>query len=226
MVGSKQPQPVFLSPEEADSHCRAGASVWKFASTDDGLDPDAVIVGIGAELTFEVIEAAAMLRRLTPSLRVRVVNVTDLLILKHEGGHPHALSHDDFDALFTPNRPVHFNYHGYGDEVKGLLFGRPNLDRVSVAAYSEEGSTTTPLDMMLRNGVSRYHVAEAAIRGAARRNAKIRLDMHETLSAIRHELEKVREYIMTNGKDPSDAYDTPSFDGTASSQHRDVGYAD
>ena len=225
MVGSKQPQPVFLSPEEADSHCRAGASVWKFASTEQGLNPDVVIVGIGAELTFEVIEAAALLRRLTPILRVRVVNVTDLLILKHEGGHPHALSHEDFDALFTADCSIHFNYHGYGDEIKGLLFGRPSLNRVSVASYCEEGSTTTPLDMMLRNGVSRYHVAEAAIRGAAKRNEKIRLSMHETLSSIRHDLEKVREYIMKNGKDPSDAYDTPSFDGTGS-KHRDVGYAD
>ena len=225
MVGSKQPQPVFLSPEEADSHCRAGASVWKFASTDDGLHPDVVIVGIGAELTFEVIEAAAMLRKLTPSLRLRVVNVTDLLILKHEGGHPHALSHEDFDALFTSDCPIHFNYHGYEEEIKGLLFGRPNLNRVSVAAYSEEGSTTTPLDMMLRNGVSRYHVAEAAIRGAGKKNEKVRLDMHETLSGIRHDLAKVQEYVFQNGKDPSDAYDTPSFDG-AGPQHRDVGYAD
>ena len=225
MVGSKQPQPVFLSPEEADSHCRAGASVWKFASTDDGLNPDVVIVGIGAELTFEVIEAAAMLHKLTPNLRVRVVNVTDLLILKHEGGHPHALSHQDFEALFTRDCPIHFNYHGYGDEIKGLLFGRPNLSRVSVAAYSEEGSTTTPLDMMLVNNVSRYDVAEAAIRGAAERNEKVRLDMHETLSGLRHERAKVQMYIAEHGTDPSDAYDTPSFDG-AGPTHRDVGYAD
>ena len=224
MVGSKQPQPVFLSPEEADKHCRAGASVWKFASTDGGLNPDVVIVGIGAELTFEVIEAAAMLRKLTPSLRVRVVNVTDLLILKREGGHPHALSHEDFEALFTADCPIHFNYHGYGDEIKGLLFGRPKLSRVSVASYSEEGSTTTPLDMMLRNGVSRYHVAEAAVRGAAKRNEKIRVDMHETLSSIRHDLAKVHEYIMKNGKDPSDTYDTPSFGG-AGSKHLTNGHA-
>ena len=222
MVGSKQSQPVFLSPEEADSHCRAGASVWTFASTDDGLNPDVVIVGIGAELTFEVIEAAAMLRRLTPSLRVRVVNVTDLLILKHEGGHPRALSHQDFDALFTPDCPIHFNYHGYGDEIKGLLFGRPKLSRVSVAAYSEAGSSTTPLDMMLRNSVSRYHVAEAAIKGAAERNEKSRLDMQETLSSIRHELAKVQEYIVRNGKDPDDAYDTPSFDAMGP-KHRENG---
>ena len=226
MVGSKQPQPVFLSPEEADSHCRAGASVWKFASTDDGLDPDVVIVGIGAELTFEVIEAAAMLRRIVPSLRVRVVNVTDLMILAHAGGHPHSLTHEDFDALFTTDKPIHFNYHGYNGEIKGLLFGRPKLDRVSIEAYAEEGSTTTPLDMMLRNRVSRFHVAEAAIKGGAIRNEKIRLDMHETLSSIRHDLAKVQELVMSTGKDPDNAYDTPSFDGSGRTTHREAGYAD
>ena len=229
MVGSKQPQPVFLSAEEADSHCRAGASVWRFASTDDGLDPDVVVVGIGAEITFEVIEAAAMLRKRAPDLRLRVVNVTDLMVLENEGSHPHALSHEDFDALFTPNRPVHFNYHGYANELKGLLFGRPQLHRVSIESYCEEGSTTTPLDMMLRNRVSRYHVAEAAIKGAAKRNERVRLDMHETLSTLRHDLVKTQEYIMQTGKgmswrhpptdinadtsntDPDGTYDTPAF---------------
>jgi len=145
MVGSKQPQPVFLSADEADSHCRAGASVWKFASTDEGLDPDVVIVGIGAELMFEVVEAAAMLRRNFPYLRVRVINVTDLMILENEGSHPHALSHELFDSLFTHDRPIHFNYHGYANELKGLLFGRPRLDRVSIESYSEEGSTTVSI---------------------------------------------------------------------------------
>ena len=243
MVGSKQPQPVFLSTEEADSHCRAGASVWKFASTDDGLDPDVVVVGIGAEITFEVIEAAAMLQRRAPDLRLRVVNVTDLMVLENEGTHPHALSHDDFDALFTPDRPIHFNYHGYANELKGLLFGRPQLHRVNIESYSEEGSTTTPLDMMLRNRVSRYHVAEAAIKGAAKRNEKVKLDMHETLSTLHHDLVKTQEYIMATGKgkpgkplpplrnadkgdlDPDGTYDTPAFDGSGS-KHRDVGYAD
>lgn len=200
MVGSKQPQPVFLSAEEADSHCRAGASVWKFASTDDGLDPDVVVVGIGAEITFEVIEAAAMLRKRTPDLRLRVVNVTDLMVLENEGSHPHSLSHEDFDALFTPDRPIHFNYHGYANELKGLLFGRPELQRVTIESYNEEGSTTTPLDMMLRNRVSRYHVAEAAIKGAAKRNKKVELDMHETLSNLRHDLVKTQQYIMKTGR--------------------------
>lgn len=200
MVGSKQPQPVFLSPDEAESHCRAGASVWKFASTDEGLDPDVVLVGIGAEITFEVIEAAAMLRKLTPNLRVRVVNVTDLMVLGYEGTHPHALSHEDFDALFTADKPIHFNYHGYAIELKGLLFGRPNLNRVSIESYNEEGTTTTPFNMMIVNKVSRYHVMEAAIKGASIRNEKVRLNMHELISGVRHEMAKTEEYIMAKGK--------------------------
>jgi xylulose-5-phosphate/fructose-6-phosphate phosphoketolase len=200
MVGSKQPQPVFLTASEAESHCRAGGSIWKFASTDEGLDPDVVLVGIGAEITFEVIEAAAMLRKSVPQLRVRVVNVTDLMILGLEGSHPHALTHADFDALFTPDRPIHFNYHGYANEIKGLLFGRPNLQRVTIECYREEGSTTTPFDMMLRNHVSRYHVAQAAIQGGAQRNERVRLDMHELLSGLRHDIVKTQEYIMRTSK--------------------------
>jgi xylulose-5-phosphate/fructose-6-phosphate phosphoketolase len=200
MVGSKQPQPVFLSVEEADKHCQAGASVWKFCSTDDGLDPDVVLVGIGSELMFEVVVAASILRRKVPSLRVRVVNVTDLMILEAETLHPHSLTQADFNALFTEDRPVHFNYHGYSNEIKGLLFGRPNLDRVSIECYKEEGSTTTPFDMLLRNSVSRYHVMEAAIRGAAKHNKQVALDMPLLLGGIRHQITKVQEYIMANSK--------------------------
>ncbi|KAI9706482.1 MAG: hypothetical protein M1836_003488 [Candelina mexicana] len=212
MVGSKQPQPVFLSPDEADSHCRAGASVWKFASTDGGLDPDVVLVGIGSELTFEVVAAAALLRKIAPSLHVRVINVTDLMILGLEGTHPHSLSHDDFDALFSADKPIHFNYHGYANELKGLLFGRPQMTRISIESYREEGSTTSPFDMMLCNHVSRYHVVEAAIKGAAQRNERIGVDMHEILSGIKHEISKTREYILAEGKDPDGTYDVPKFD--------------
>ncbi|PQE06541.1 hypothetical protein CJF32_00002307 [Rutstroemia sp. NJR-2017a WRK4] len=214
MVGSKQPQPVFLSPDEADKHCQAGASIWKFASTDGGLDPDVVLVGIGSELTFEVISAAALLRKLCPALRVRVVNVTDLMILEAETLHPHSLTHEEFESLFTKDRPIHFNYHGYANEIKGLLFGRPNLDRVTIASYKEEGSTTTPFDMMLRNEVSRYHVMERAIKGGARRNEKVNLDMTLLLGDIRHQVTKVHDYIMKYGKDPKGTFDVPGFEGT------------
>jgi xylulose-5-phosphate/fructose-6-phosphate phosphoketolase len=112
MVGSKHPSPVWLTPEEADRHCQAGASIWGFASTDKGVDPDVVICGIGAEMMFETVTAAAILRRLAPELRVRVVNVTDLMVLGVVGTHPHAMTKDDFDAIFTEDKPIHFNYHG------------------------------------------------------------------------------------------------------------------
>lgn len=196
MVGSKQPSTVFLSADEAENHCRAGASVWKFASTDDGLDPDVVLVGIGTELTFEVIVAALLLRKKSPSMRVRVVNVTDLMILGAERSHPHSLTNDDFDSLFTEDVPIHFNYHGYANELKGLLFGRPNLDRVSIASYMEEGSTTTPFNMMLVNETSRYHVAKAAVRGAAKRNHMVRLQQHELLSELDHEIRSITKTII------------------------------
>ncbi|KAJ6466563.1 phosphoketolase [Mycena vitilis] len=175
MVGSKQPTPVWLSPEDADRHCIAGASVWNFASVDEGVDPDVVIVGIGVEVTFDVIAAAALLRKHVPALRVRVVNVTDLMILSAKASHPHALSDEAFDTLFTPDKAIHFNYHGYPIELKGLLFGRPKLDRVSIEGYREEGTTTSPFDMMLCNHTSRYDVAVAAIRGGALSNLKTRL---------------------------------------------------
>ncbi|OJI86491.1 hypothetical protein ASPTUDRAFT_187874 [Aspergillus tubingensis CBS 134.48] len=212
MVGSKQPTPVYLSPEEAESHCRAGASIWRFCSTDNGLDPDVVLVGIGVEVMFEVIYAAAILRKRCPELRVRVVNVTDLMILEKEGLHPHALSTEAFDSLFGSDRPIHFNYHGYPGELKGLLFGRPRLDRVSVEGYMEEGSTTTPFDMMLLNHVSRYHVAKAAVIGASRRNEKVQIRQHELVSEFDHNVVETRKYILANRKDPDDTYDMPSFE--------------
>lgn len=196
MIGSKQPTPVYLNAKEAEDHCRAGGSVFKFASTDEGLNPDVVLVGIGTEVTFEVIQAAALLRKRAPELRVRVVNVTDLMILGAESSHPHALSDDSFDALFTPNLRIHFNYHGYETELKGLLFGRPNLDRVSIGSYREEGSTTTPFDMMLVNDVSRFHVAKAAVKGAAIHNEKVRIKQQELLTGLDHDIRASRKYIL------------------------------
>jgi xylulose-5-phosphate/fructose-6-phosphate phosphoketolase len=142
---------VWLSSKEADAHCLAGASVWKFCSIDDGIDPDVVWVGIGADLMFEVIAAAAYLRQLAPALKVRVVKVTDLMVLALSGSHPHSSSHTDFDALFTASRHIHFSYHGYAVELQGLLFGRPNLHRITIEGYWEEGTATTLFDMMVRH---------------------------------------------------------------------------
>ncbi|KAI5288706.1 hypothetical protein KEM54_004980 [Ascosphaera aggregata] len=212
MVGSKSPTPVYLSAEEAESHCRAGGSIWKWASTDKGLSPDVVLVGIGTEVTFEVLVAAALLRKRIPEMRVRVVNVTDLMILGSESSHPHSLSNDAFDALFTPDKAIHINYHGYAHEISGLLFGRPNLARISVASYMEEGSTTTPFDMMLVNRVSRYHVAKAAVHGASRCNEMVRLTMPQYLAAFDNDIKEASRYIRTTLQDPPDTYDFPRYE--------------
>ena len=159
-----------------------------------------VLVGIGVEVTFEVIAAAALLRKLVPALRVRVVNVTDLMILSAEGTHPHALSHDAFETLFPMNRSVHFNFHGYPIELKGLLFGRPHLERISIEGYDEEGTTTSPFDMMLCNRTSRYHVASAAIRAGAQCNPKVALEAQEKATYVMHLAQKDKDYILANGK--------------------------
>ncbi|CAG8972624.1 hypothetical protein HYALB_00005393 [Hymenoscyphus albidus] len=214
MVGSKQPQPVFLSVDEAEKHCQAGASIWKFASTDSGLSPDVVLVGIGSELTFEVVAAASILRKRCPALRVRVINVTDLMILESATQHPHALSTEAFSALFTADKPIIFNYHGYANELRGLLFGRPNLERVSVGCYKEEGSTTTPFDMLLRNGVSRYDVMEKALEEGAKGNENMAVVVTTLLGEVRGEVSRVKKFVLEKGVDPEGTFDVPTFAGT------------
>ena len=206
MVGSKQPSAVLLSTDEAESHCRAGGSIWRWASTDSGLDPDEVLVGIGAELTFEVIAAASLLCTKCPKLRVSVVNVTDLMILgayddndSSSGStnrHFHAVSDEHFDALSTECQPIHFNSHGYDNELKGLLFGRPNMDRVTISSYMEEGSTPTPFNMMLLNRTLRFYVAIQAVNAGSRRNEKVKLRLHELVSELQGEMKDVTDFIL------------------------------
>jgi len=230
MVGSKHPTAVWLSPEEAEIHSRAGASVWRFCSTDEGLRPDVVLVGIGTEVTFEVIAAAALLREIAPELRVRVVNVADLMVLGPFGSHPHALSDDDFDHLFTKDRRIVINYHGYSRDVAGLVFGRKGADRMHIEGYREEGSTTTPFDMMLRNHVSRYHVAMEGVRGATVVNERVALRAMELNSELQSRIKQARRVIYATGAgalppilsvlsaisltlliDPEGTYDVPKF---------------
>jgi xylulose-5-phosphate/fructose-6-phosphate phosphoketolase len=152
------------------------------------------------ETTFETVKAAELLRVLCPALRVRVVNVTDLMILVPETKHPHALSAERFTELFTQDKPVLFNYHGYPTELQGLLFGRERLDRMNVAGYIEEGSTTTPFDMMLVNRVSRFDLAEKALRFGAEGNDKVREGLEKYLAGVKERVEKVREFIRDFGK--------------------------
>ncbi|KAI8252314.1 putative phosphoketolase [Colletotrichum sp. SAR11_239] len=211
VIGSKQPTATYLSASAAAEHCRIGASTWSFASTDGGANPDVVIVGVGVEVTFEVVKAAELLRTLAPELRVRVVNVTDLMVLKAEAKHPHALTRQIFLETFTEDRAVCFNYHGYPTELQGLLFGRPGLHRMTVEGYREEGSTTTPFDMMLVNCVSRYDVAIRALKGGAEVNEKVKARLDGAIGEIEAKVREVRKFIQEHGKDPDDIYDAPKF---------------
>ncbi|KAK7214551.1 hypothetical protein V2G26_002554 [Clonostachys chloroleuca] len=216
MIGSKQPTAAYLSADEAAEHCRRGASIWNFASNEHkGLKPDVILAGIGVEVTFETVKAAHLLRELAPSLNVRVINVTDLMVLALESRHPHAQKHSEFIQMFTEDRPVCFNYHGYATELQGLLFGRPRLERMSVEGYKEEGSTTTPFDMMMVNKVSRYDLASRAIRAARDMGVgddKLKDVFDQVLATIEERMTEVKRYIQENSKDPDDIYSMPEFE--------------
>lgn len=211
LIGSKNPTPVYLTPEEAALHCERGASMWDFASTHGGKDPDVVLVGIGVEITFEVVKAVELLKSLAPELRVRVVNVTDLMVLSAESTHPHALSKAAFTELFTSDRQIIFNYHGYKVELQGLLFEQHEAHRMTIDGYREEGSTTTPFDMLLRNGVSRFDVARRAIKAGAERNQDVKQQAQKHLDEIDRRIKEATEYIYKEAQDPEDFYDMPKF---------------
>jgi len=202
IIGNKQRMPQWLSMDAAIAHCRAGASIWQWASTDNGVSPDVVLVGIGDNPTLEVMAARQILRDELPEMRVRVVNVTDLLVLEKEPAHPHGLDQQMFDALFTPDRPVIVNFHGYPSAVKQLLYGRTNTSRFQINGYQEEGTTTTPFDMNVRNRTDRYHLVMQAIRAAAPYNPQVEARASERVSHYEYVLVDHHHYIQEHGSDP------------------------
>lgn len=202
VITDKLEMPQWLTLEEAVKHCRAGVSIWKWASTEDGIDPDVVLVGLGDDMTLEVLAAAQLLREEIPQLRIRVVNVTDLLVLESESLHPHGLDQEMFEAIFTQHCPVIFNFHGYASALKQLLFHRGDTERFHINGYHEEGTTTTPFDMLVRNGVSRYQLAIQAIRLASSSNPAVETDAMEKVSQFDYILRDHRRYINEYGDDP------------------------
>src|SRR3954452_4311097 len=168
IVIDKQPQLQWLDMETAIEHCRRGASIWRRASNDDGGEPDVVLGSAGDIPTLEMIAATWYLRRLVPDLKVRVVNVVDLMRLFPAAYHPHGMTQDEFVDLFTADKPVVFAFHGYQRAVHEIVHGHPDVDRIHVRGFNEQGTTTTPFQMTIMNSMSRFHLAAEAIRRVPR----------------------------------------------------------
>lgn len=193
VVASKQPAVQWLTLEQAVGHCRAGASVWPWASTDDGRDPEVVLACAGNVPTVETLAAASMLRRDVPDLRVRVVNVVDLLTLAPADKHPHGMEQGEFQGCYGADVPVVFDFHGYPSAVHEILHGRERPDRFHVKGYIEEGTTTTPYELLASNGVSRHDLAIEALRrarGWSSRGAELAARYAEERDAVRAELRR------------------------------------
>ena len=168
IIASPDPMPQWLTMAEAIAHCRAGASIWHWASTDAGINPDVVLIGIGDLSTLEVMAAAQILRDEMPELRVRVVNVIDLRVLEADSQH---LDPEQFEALFTCDRPIIINFQGNPAVLKQLLFGRPNSDRFQL--NGDRGEAISSFAQNLRHGTSRFHLIIQAIRLAAPHNSSV-----------------------------------------------------
>jgi xylulose-5-phosphate/fructose-6-phosphate phosphoketolase len=171
IVIDKQPQLQWLDMDAARQHCARGASVWRWASSDQGGDPDVVLACAGDIPTMEAVAAAWLLRRHVPDLRVRLVNVVDLMVLFPREVHPHGMDTADFTSMFTADTDVVMAFHGYPGAIHQLVHGRPGAARFHVRGYNEEGTTTTPFDMVVLNGMSRYHLCLEALRRARRQPA-------------------------------------------------------
>jgi xylulose-5-phosphate/fructose-6-phosphate phosphoketolase len=168
IVIDKQPQLQYFDLDHAIEHCRRGASILPRASSDDGGEPDVVLGAAGDIPMLETVAAAWWLRRLVPDLRVRVVNVVDLMRLFPAAYHPHGMTAAEFTGLFTADKPVVFAFHGYQRAIHEIVHGHPDVDRIHVRGYQEEGTTTTPFQMCVLNSLSRFHLAAEAIRRVPR----------------------------------------------------------
>ena len=202
VVAGKQPAPAWLGIDDAIAHCTRGLGIWDWASNDDG-DPDVVLGCAGDVPTLETLAAVDLLRRVLSEVKVRVVNVVDLMRLQQPSEHPHGLPDAEFDALFTTERPVVFAYHGYPWLIHRLTYRRANHANIHVRGYKEEGTTTTPFDMAVRNDIDRFHLVMDVIDrvpGLAQRAATVRQDMVDQRNAQ-------RRWAYEHGEDPPEISD-------------------
>lgn len=200
IVAGKQPAPNFLTIEQASDHCRRGIGIWDWASSDADVDPDVVLACAGDVPTMEAVAATAILRERMPQLRVRFVNVVDLMRLQPESEHPHGLSDGEFDALFTTDQPVVFAYHGYPWLIHRLTYRRKSCKNIHVRGYKEQGTTTTPFDMLMLNDMDRFQlVIDVVDRVSKAREASP--DLREEMIAERR---RHREHTREFGDDMED----------------------
>ena len=197
MVTSKHPSVQWLSMEEAAVHCTQGAGIWQWASNDQGAEPDIVMACCGDTPTLETLAAVTILRDALPELKIRVVNVVDLMKLESNHLHPHGLTDDEFDLLFTKDKPVIFAFHGYPKLIHELTQGRAGEGNISVHGYLEEGTITTPFDMRVQNKIDRFSLVKDALHNLPQlgsRGAHLNQQMNDLL--VRH-----KQYIAEVGQD-------------------------
>jgi xylulose-5-phosphate/fructose-6-phosphate phosphoketolase len=203
IVAGKQPALDYLTMDEAVAHCTRGLGIWEWASNDAGEEPDVVMACAGDIPTLETLAATAILRERLPDLKIRVINVVDLMRLQPEGEHPHGMSDPEFNALFTLAQPVIFAYHGYPWLIHRLTYRRANHHNIHVRGYKEQGTTTTPFDMVMLNDLDRFHLVIDVIDrvpGLGARCAHLRQEMVD--ERLRH-----RAYTREFGDDPPDIRD-------------------
>ena len=203
IVAGKQPAPQWLNMDQAVKHCTAGIGIWEWASNDRGSEPDVVMACCGDVPTLETLAAVDLMRRHLPELKIRVVNVVDLMSLQSPREHPHGLSDKDFDALFTKDKPIIFAFHGYPWLIHRLTYRRTNHDNLHVRGYKEEGTTTTPFDMCVLNEIDRYHLVQDVIDRLPQLGARAAY----AKQAIRDALIDHKEYIYEHGEDSPEISD-------------------
>jgi xylulose-5-phosphate/fructose-6-phosphate phosphoketolase len=197
IVAGKQPAPQWLSMDEAIKHCTAGIGIWEWASNDRGSEPDVVMACAGDVPTLETLAAVDILRKQIPDLKIRVVNVVDLMTLQPHEEHPHGLRDRDFDEIFTTDKPVIFAHHAYPWLIHRLTYRRTNHGNIHVRGYKEEGTTTTPFDMVVRNDLDRFHLAADVID----RLPKLGYLAAYTKQELRNKLIEHKAYIRERGED-------------------------
>ncbi len=197
IIAGKQPELQWLDIETASKHCAAGLGIWEWASNDRGVEPDVVMACAGDVPTLETLAAVDFLRQHFPDLKIRVVNVVDLMTLQSSSEHPHGLSDQDFDSIFTRDQPIVFAYHGYPWLIHRLTYRRTNHHNLHVRGYKEEGTTTTPFDMVVLNDLDRFHLAQDVID----RVPKLQSTGAHAKQLLRDKLIEHRHYITKYGED-------------------------